>query len=227
MIDVRRTARAAVLTLWAGFFIYLWVSGEQVRYIGPRTLWVIPFGAITLSLAALVHLFTLRGPKGEPLRRSELLGLVVTVLPIAFVAAVPAPELGSLAASKKLASDSLVSSFAYAPPADPDREISFIDVHYANLSEEYATAVGVAEGREMSLVGFVTHDGDQLQLTRFYISCCAADAIPYSVPLTTAETYSDDTWLAVKGTLVREPGGYVLEVTSATPTETPETPYLS
>lgn len=225
----RRIARAGLLVAWASFFVYLWATGEQARYLGPRTLWVVPFGAITLSIAALAHLPVLRGPRVEPLRRSELLSLVVALLPIAIVIMAPAPELGSLAASRKSGTTGLVSAAVFAPPAAGERQISFIDIYYAGISEEYAASAGIAEGRELELTGFVTHEaGGTFTLTRFYISCCAADAIPYSVGIDAEDRdYADDTWLTVSGTLVRDGDEYLLEAGTIEEIETPETPYLS
>jgi uncharacterized membrane protein len=47
-----RSIRALALVAWAGVFTWLWVSGESVRYLGPRTQWVVPVGAIGLTLCS-------------------------------------------------------------------------------------------------------------------------------------------------------------------------------
>lgn len=226
----RTTTRALVIAGWAAFFIYLWASGEQVRFIGPRTQWVVPFGALTLTLAAIAHLFILRSKRPVPLRRSELLGAFVTMLPIAALLMAPAPELGALAASRKSGTTGLASAAAFAPPAG-DRPVSFIDVHYAELSEDYAASAGIVDGRPLELVGFVSGSDEPgtFQLTRFYISCCAADAIPYSVTILPAdgESFDDDTWLRVDGELVAREGGYALQAESIDTVHAPKNPYLS
>lgn len=229
-LDQRRFARFLVLTTWAVFFTYLQVTKESLRYIGPRTSWVVPFGAIVLTLAALAHLPVLRRREKQPLRLGEMAGLIVTILPILIVVMAPAPELGSLAASRKGGTTGLATALSFAPPSG-DREASFIDVHYANLSEDYAAQTGIADGRPMDLTGFVTHDGEveTFRLTRFYISCCAADAIPYSVTIIPPEDedFDDDTWLHVEGLLRKTDDGYVLEAEDIEETVAPETPYLS
>jgi hypothetical protein len=46
-----RILRGGVLALWAGFFIVLWTTGTSDRYLGSRTQWVVPFGAVVLTLA--------------------------------------------------------------------------------------------------------------------------------------------------------------------------------
>lgn len=226
--DQPRLLRCAGLGAWAAFFIYLIVSNERLRYIGPRTQWVIEFGAIVLSVATLAHIPFLRTTKARAASRRDGLGVLVILAPILLTIVVPAPELGSLAASRKAGTTGLTSAIAFAPPSG-DREVSFIDIHYANLSEDYAAQTGVADGRPLSLTGFVTHEGGVgLQLTRFYISCCAADAIPYSVALDAGGSdFPDDTWLRVDGTIRQTAEGFVLEVERLTEVETPDNPYLS
>jgi uncharacterized repeat protein (TIGR03943 family) len=228
--DQRRCLRALLSGMWAAFFIYLWWSNEQVRYIGPRTLWVIPFGAISLSLATIAHFPFLRSREPTAVRRSELVGAIITILPIALVVMAPAPELGSLAASKKSGTTGLASAIAFAPPVDGGRDVSFIDVHYAGLSEEYALSAGIVDGRPLTLTGFVTHDDNasSFRLTRFYVSCCAADAIPYSVTIDAAgRDFPDDTWMRVEGTLRPSETGFILEAERIEELESPKDPYLS
>ena len=41
---------------WGALFAWLWLSGESVRYLGPRTQWVVPVGALGLTLAAAGYL---------------------------------------------------------------------------------------------------------------------------------------------------------------------------
>jgi uncharacterized repeat protein (TIGR03943 family) len=208
MIDRVVALRGFVLAAWAGFFAWLWVSGERTRYLGPRTYWVVAFGAIALGAAALVHLAAIRGKDRRSSRR-QILGAAAMIAPIALVVAVPKPNLGALAAARR--SSGGIASFLPAP--DPNAEVSFRELHYAAESPDYAARAGVADGMPIELTGFVTHDGGT-RLTRFYVSCCAADAIPYSVRLTwrggTIRDYPDDTWLHVTGRVVKDGNEYVV-----------------
>ena len=172
MIDRVLALRAFVLAAWAGFFAWLWFSGERSRYLGPRTYWVVAFGAIALGLAALAHIGVIRGRDRRP-DGLQLLGASVMVLPMLLVIIIPSPNLGALAASRKISGG--VAAFLPAP--EPNGEVSFRELHYAADSPEYAARAGVVEGMPIELTGFVTHDGG-MNLTRFYVSCCAADAIP-------------------------------------------------
>ncbi len=125
------------------------------------------------------------------------------LLPLAAVVAVPGAQLGSHAAANKTQTGILAGVAAAAPASGP---IGFRDIYYAGLSERYALERGIGDGMGVKLTGFVTHpagipDGS-FALTRFYVSCCAADALPYSVTVrppgfVVPSAYPDDRWLEI------------------------------
>ncbi len=231
--DPRRTLRATVLIVWTAFLAWLLVTGEVDRYIGPRTLWVVVFGAVALGVTALGYLVTLRSPAGERPSAGELLGLSTMLLPILAIVLVPAPILGSLAASQKLGGASVALGTIEPRPLGPGDEISFPEIEYASESEEYAATIGLADGYPIELTGFVTRPdglvGGEFALTRFSIFCCAADVVPHSVPVdpgTSEISYEEDRWLTIEGELRELEGGFVLVAERITPTEEPDDPYL-
>ena len=232
MIDRRRLARGLTLACWAGFFAWLHLSGEKTRYLGPRTYWVVIFGAIVLGAAAAAHLLTLRSATPRKLEGADVRGLVTLLVPLLAVAAVPSAQLGALAASRKTSGAGAAAVGAIAPPAPEAGEpLSFVDVHYASESESYAAEAGIAEGMEVELTGFVTHPADlpdgTLGLTRFQVSCCAADAVPYTVPVVAdPSSRGDDVWLRVAGHLALRDGVYVLEPEEVAVVDAPADPYL-
>lgn len=229
MIDGRRALRGAVLAAWAAFFGWLWVTGEVTRYLGPRTYWVVAFGGITLSLAALGHLWGLRGQPFTP-TRSDIWGALLLVLPLLGVIAIPDAQLGAQAASRKASTGGFAAA-ALVPLPDPDGEISFREIDYASESDEYAASAGVVDGLAVELTGFVTHPsggaGD-FSLTRFYVSCCAADAIPYAVSVEAPDGQGqpEDVWLTVEGELRSSGGEFVLDADGIERVEPPQDPYL-
>ena len=229
MIDGRRALRGVVLAVWAAFFGWLWLTGEVTRYLGPRTYWVVVFGCITLSLAAVGHLWGLRGRPFSP-TRADLTGAAVLLLPLLAVLAIPNAQLGAQAASRKASAGGFAAA-ALVPLPEPGGEISFREIEYASESEEYAASAGVVAGMEVELAGFVTHPDDgagTFSLTRFYVSCCAADAIPYSVPIsvTALADRPDDSWVRVRGVLVDTGQGFVVDASAIEPIEPPQDPYL-
>lgn len=228
-LDVRRLARAAVLAAWAAFLAYLWASGESARYLGPRTYWVVPFGAVVLGAAAAAHAATARAraPGARP-SLGEVAGMLALVAPLLAVAVAPGAELGSLAASRK-SSGGGIAAGALAPP-DPGGDVSFAEVHYAGESADYAAQVGIRDGFELELTGFVSDEPGappgSFTLSRFYVSCCAADAIPYSVAVASDRSYPVDTWLRVAGALELRAGGWVLVADEVERVREPDRPYL-
>jgi uncharacterized repeat protein (TIGR03943 family) len=223
--------RFFVLVAWAVFLAWLWFSGEMVRYLGPRTYWVIPFGALTTGAAAVAHIPWLRRGPGRPLPRSELVSALIVIAPLLLVLAVPQPGLGSLAASRKASFGGGGGPALIVPGAQHDGEVAFIDFHYANESEEYALKSGVVEDEIVHLTGFVTQsEPNRIRLTRFYVSCCAADAVPYSADLVLSQRlggYDENQWLQVRGRIAKDDEGrYVVEPTMIEPVTEPRDPYL-
>jgi uncharacterized repeat protein (TIGR03943 family) len=145
------------------------------------------------------------------------------------VIAVPEPDLGALAAGRKTSGIGSLSSSIPQPAAEPG-QIGFSDIFYASESSEYATAVGIVDGTPVDLTGFVTHPkrGPEgtFSLTRFYVSCCAADAIPYSVAIDAAEDHDDDTWLRIEGVLRERAGDFLVEPSNIKEVGSPKNPYL-
>lgn len=222
--------RGAVLAIWAGFFLWLALTGEVTRYLGPRTYWVVWFGTIVLALAALSHALSLRTGDREQIRRSDIAGAVLLMVPLIALIAVPSPDLGALAAARKSTG---LSTFAASAPSAADAipgKLDFAEIHYASESAEYAAAIGAREGTEVELLGFVTHPKrapeGTFALTRFYISCCAADAIPYSVFIRSSDDHDDDVWLRVKGRLATIGQAFVVEPSTVAVVDAPKTPYL-
>jgi putative membrane protein len=231
-IDSGRALRTIVLAAWTTFFIYLSVTGEIRRYLGPRTYWVVPFGAIVLGAATIAHAVMLRrvDPSPRPSVR-ELFGHLALVAPLLAVLVVPAPVLGALAANKKSTGGALAGVSSVVPP-DPsaDREVSFLEIHWANGSKEFADAMGIFDGFDVSLVGFVSRSAETpegaFDLTRFYVSCCAADAIPYSVAVVGGPDPALDTWMRVSGHLELRGSVFVLVAEDDVEVEEPKDPYL-
>jgi uncharacterized repeat protein (TIGR03943 family) len=234
-------ARTVVLAAWAGLFIVLWMGDEGTRYLGPRTQWVIPFGAITLTFAAVAHgaLAFARRREPTPLARGEAAGSLALFLPIVALLLVPQPELGAQAASKKRASNAVLVK--QLPSSSPRRatltrdgvaDASFIDVAVASLSASEASKLGLAAGDRVRVHGLVVHESEiprTFGLARFFISCCAADALPIVVPVDggTGARPPEDQWLLVTGTLVPRGKSLVIDPLQTIRTKEPSSPYVS
>jgi uncharacterized membrane protein YcgQ (UPF0703/DUF1980 family) len=71
-------------------------------------------------------------------------------------------------------------------------------------------------------------DGDTFELSRFLASCCAADAMPYSIrvePPADAPPLELSQWFEVVGTLRGADGGFVVVAEQLRPIDRPANPY--
>ncbi len=91
-------------------------------------------------------------------------------------------------------------------------------------------------GQKMNVSGFVVYrpevPANYLMLSRFVITCCAADAYPVALPVKFTgdrTTYPQDSWLQVKGKAIVETFGgtrqLVIAATELQPIPAPKNPY--
>jgi uncharacterized repeat protein (TIGR03943 family) len=222
--DWTRLVRGLALAAWGGFFVYLWASGRATTYIGPKTSWVGALGAITLPLVAIAYLWGVRGTKRVPSVR-ELGANGLLIAPILLALMVPAPSLGALAVKNKRTKN---------PPAPIDApidgEIRLYEVAWAGDSAEYAEMNKIVTGTPVDFVGFVSDKAKgTIELSRFYVNCCAADGTAFSVKVTPPVDGPDlalDDWVSVKGKLAGTPGsGMTVTATSLMRVAEPANPY--
>jgi putative membrane protein len=229
-----RAVRAIGLSAWGALFAWLWLSGESVRYLGPRTQWVVPVGAVGLTLAAVGYLRVTRNRPSSRPRPLELAGMAALLVPILAAATLANAQLGSLAASNKLSSRGIDPS-ALARLASKDaRVLGFLQLNAAGRDAELSSELGIAHGTPVRLVGFVSTEplaGRPFELSRFYITCCVADAVPVGVHVAKGfvrrlELRRDD-WLEVTGVLTRGRREWVVRATRIEHVDPPSDPYLS
>jgi uncharacterized repeat protein (TIGR03943 family) len=227
-LDWTRLVRGAALLAWAGFFDWLWLSGRAGDYVGPRTAWVVPFGGIVLTLTALLYLRGVRAPtaaRGPSAR--ELAGLLALLAPLLLVAAAPSSSLGALAVERKRSSG---DQRAAVSRLDRTADLTLYDIAVANSSTDYAAERDIRDGVEVRIDGLVSKesDGDTFEFSRFLASCCAADAMPYSIrvrPAGDAPELELSQWLEVTGTVRAADGGFVVEAEEIRPIDRPANPY--
>ena len=225
-----RSIRALALVAWAGVFAWLWISGESVRYLGPRTQWVVPVGAIGLTLAAAGYLVATRADRPSRLSLREGLGLAALVLPVLAAAVLANAQLGALAASNKLSSRG-IDSAALARLASRDaKHVDFLQLYAAGRDDGLTRELGLAEGRSVELTGFVSETGPLFTLSRFYITCCVADAVPIGVRVSAGKRgarLEKDDWIDVTGVLARGRREWIVRALRIERVKPPSDPYLS
>jgi uncharacterized repeat protein (TIGR03943 family) len=227
-------ALVGVTAIWSS------VSGAVLDYLRPgMRVWVAVAGAV-LVLVAVTELWRGRNDPAERGHGSKVGWLVA--LPICVAVTVGSGSLGVYAVGRNATYRDL-----------PDAPTAFDLEQYVRTHSiggqpveltlvDFVAAVSTEEGRAVlaehpvELVGFVSRDDETgaVNLTRFVISCCAADGAAVRVQLVSSEELpSDGTWLRVVGTVgapARSEGGTeqpdpAIEVDTRQAIDEPELPY--
>ena len=231
-----RNVRLMVLVLWAGFLTWLWISGQVLRYLGPRTSWVVTFGAVTLVIVTLAYARSRAGAADarRPISGREASGLLATLTPILLAAMLSGSSLGALAASKKLTARGVDLTSLAESLSNGASKADFLQIRAASDDPSSSSSLGISSGQQVDLTGFVMKAGSSprtpFSLGRFYITCCVADAIPIGVtvdPTLADAGFPKDTWLNVTGALDRKGQRYVVDAERIEKIPQPSNPYLA
>lgn len=227
-LSAQRLAGGAVLAVWALFFWFLLLSGRENLYLSTRTQWVVPVGAILLTLSAAGKLITARVGSPEPLTRRELWVMAGVCLPAVAIMALPPVTLGSGSTSTHALFNG--SSYASRVASGP---IDLIDIAAAETSKDGLVALQKRGGQEVDLVGFVARPGgtpvDELYLTRYIITCCVADATVAQVHVVDVPPgkFPTNAWVEVKGPIYPLGSQIIVDAQSIVQVPTPARPYIT
>jgi len=229
--SARKIANTLTLGAWAVLFWFLMVTDRTSYYLSSRTDWLVPVGAIVLSVAAIGRSLSLRSPRRESLRRSDAWAVGLIVFPIVIVLALPPASLSSFAASRR----SSFSSAGFTTSAEDlaEGELSLADVAGALRSQDAMEALVDRAGSDVTFTGFVTRDSatpaDEFVLTRFLISCCVADALSVEARVVGAPpgAFENDQWVRVSGKFYPLGGEVIVDATDVTKVSRPKRPYLN
>ena len=217
-------ARIAVTASWAVFFGVLWLTNTSNRYLGVRTQWLVPFGTVTLAVGSILAVRA-QWRSRETLRAPEAVGLFTLTLPLALLLLAPHAQLGAYAAAKK--SSSFFPAVKPPPPATP-RDVTLLDVRVAERDELFALESHIHRGTRVGLLGLVTSIGSRrFSLTRFYVTCCLADAEPLTIQVDWPRSVERDRWVFVTGTLAGPTGRFTVAADAVVRVGRPRDPYLS
>ena len=231
-----RNLRLIVLVLWAAFLTWLWISGDVLRYLGPRTSWVVTFGALTLLIVTVAYLRSSAGAADarRPISGRETAGLLAMLTPILLALMLSGSSLGALAASKKLSARGVDLTSLAESLSSGASHADFLQIKAAADDPSSSSSLGISSGEQVDLTGFVMDAGSgprsPFTLGRFYITCCVADAIPIGVTVdpTIAEGgFAKNTWLQVDGALDKKGKSYVVDAERIEKIPQPSNPYLA
>ena len=220
-----------VLGSWCGLFWFLMLTDRVSLYLSPRTAWVVPVGAAILSMAVLGRVLSLRVEETRPIARRDALGAALIVFPVVALLALPPASLGAFAVSRR--STLVGAGFSGSTGDISEGELSLLDVASGLRSREAMDVLVARAGEKVDFTGFVALESgapaDQFQLTRFLISCCAADALSVQVRVAGAPPgqFKNDEWVRVTGTFLPLGREVIVNATEVEKVERPEEPYLS
>jgi putative membrane protein len=239
----------ALALIGLGLFLYSRIyNGTLFYYISERFAWLTLLAAIGFIIVGASYRY--RDAQADPHEHDHPHdhaghqhgnlswgGLLLVALPVILGLVVPPKPLGAAAMSNREISVGSVSS-ASAPKTSqlisrPASEKNVLDwLIDFRLSQDPAAFAS----QEAKVIGFVYRDerfgGNQFMVSRFVVSCCAADAAPLGLvvhwPKTTALT--SDQWVEVSGRF--QAGEFdgepmpILIADNVAPTEIPDQPYL-
>ena len=216
------------------------ITGTFTRYVRPSLLpWLAAVSVLLIALAVNAMFIERRrartpvkGDHEHPHRPGLSWLLMVPVVVMAFV--VP-PALGAHAAISQRAVALSVRELRQPFPPLPDGrapEVSLKEV----LKRVVNDSAGTLNDRLITVTGFALHGPTGVDLARFAIFCCAADAQLARIHLrgpqaAEAGPYPDNTWLRVEGRVVPLPpdraSSFIPDVmvTTVTRVEAPDNPY--
>lgn len=230
-------------------FAYKAANGQLTWYINSRFVPLTIFGILFLILLAQVVFAEIRRSRREDHHHEHHHGhdhdhdhapasinLWVMLVPLAIGILIPARPLDSSAFASKG-----VNTSAPLASADSSTHIDETDSENRNVLDwikifYYETDLSPFIGQNASVVGFVYFDetlnANQFFVSRFVVSCCAADGFAIAMPVDWdgAPTLEEDAWVLVKGTIDSvELNGRIVpkivaESVSAAPV--PDQPYL-
>jgi uncharacterized repeat protein (TIGR03943 family) len=237
----------ALGTLWLG------IADHLDLYINPR------YATFTLVLAAVAVPASVAGlvvvarhgthtHDGEPEARPGgggrlphvVLGSVAALVTVGTVLAMLVLPPSTLSA--RTAQQRSVGSASLSDATGAGAPVSLLGSESVDTSEygvkdwaaliRQTTDTTALVGRKVTLSGFVVPGADgTFTLTRFVVSCCAVDAQPVGIGVTTDDTEPRaDQWVRVEGALAANPDAasdarLVIRAARVTPIEQPSDPY--
>jgi uncharacterized repeat protein (TIGR03943 family) len=242
VVAVSSENQGIAMAFMALLMLRLGLTDEHLLFVKPAMRpWLICAGAV-LALLAVTTFFRKR--PAEPTDRDTSGGHVhvpprlayLLALPFAAVFIVTPAPLGAFAVSRQAARTPPPpaqggGAYAYPallPPVNGAYEMGLTDFVSRALYDDRRQM----RDKLIRLTGFVTPDpsGRGFHLTRFVLSCCAADGVPVSVAIRSPRRPAVDTWTVVEGRWVphtpgTEPDMPVLAAEAVRPIAQPEDPY--
>jgi uncharacterized repeat protein (TIGR03943 family) len=241
------------IAAWGILFLKYWLTGKLGLLIHPNYFWLVAVTGIILLVVAAIKGIQLAKTHRQRTSNKRLMSLNlaemqhITLFPPGWASALllAAAILGLVITPKVFASETAIQrgitesaiSTRYQPKSfrasirSQDRSlIDWVRTLNANPEPDAYT------GQKAKIQGFVVHSpelsGQYLLLSRFVLTCCAADAYPVGLPVKLKQdrkAYAPDSWLEVEGKMITETLNgkrqLTVEASSLKPIPEPKNPY--
>lgn len=245
---VYRSFQAMIMLLLAMFLAGKFTSNRLSWFINPRFWPLTVLGILLLGIMAQTLYMELRRSRRQALggEHERLVehdhdapnwgNLWIALIPLVIGILVPARPLDATAVATRGLSSSapLVRSNSTAQLFETDSEQrDVLDwLRLFNMESNISSLLG----ESASVIGFVYHDpnlsASQFYLSRFIVTCCAADgfAVAMLVDWPEADSFENNAWLLVKGpvelAMVNGQRIPLIKAESVTTVPAPDQPYL-
>ncbi|MBE9192817.1 TIGR03943 family protein [Gloeocapsopsis crepidinum LEGE 06123] len=228
---------------WGILMLRYWLTGKLNLLIHPDYFWLVISGGIGLIIIAASKAW-------ELLRRRRNSGTAtqhVTLFPpgisssLLLVTAIIGMTFTPRVFASQTALDRGVTDSLGATRAQPQAFRSARNPEERSLLDWVRTLNVYPEpdaytGQSAKVQGFVIHPPElppeYILISRFVITCCAADAYPVGLPVklsSSRQAYPPDTWLEIEGTMMTDTLAgkrqLTIQATSLTQIAEPENPY--
>jgi len=231
------------IAAWGSLMLKYWLTGKLNLLIHPDYFWLVITGGLGLLVVAV-----LKGWQLLRHRRRALAVQHVSLLPPGFssILLLVTAILGLTFTPRVFASQTAlqrgVTDFLAATRSQPQAFRTSVKPEERSLLDWVRTLNVYPEpdaysGQKVKVQGFVIHPPElppeYILISRFVITCCAADAYPVGLPVKLTENsqvYPPDTWLEVEGQMITENlgGKRQLTIQSSVPPKKipqPQNPY--
>jgi uncharacterized repeat protein (TIGR03943 family) len=231
------------ISLWGVLFLKYWLTGKLYLLIHPNYFWLTVVAGFSLILVGLWRAISLLRRPGRsgvamphlslfPPGWSSFLLLVTAILGLL----ISPRAFASQTAMDRGVADTMTltrlkpQAFTASTKSDDKSIVDWVRTLTVYPEPDAYT------GQKVKVQGFVVHPPnlppEYLLISRFVITCCAADAYPVSLPVKLSQSrdaFKPDSWQEVEGQMITEKLAdkrqLVIAASSLKPVEEPKNPY--
>ncbi len=197
-----RLINIVLLLVWAALLLWLITFGKSdlIRLLHPRLWWVLGVAVVVLSVFLLSLIISYRQTEKKNLIM-ELPGVLILLIPIMYLAPATEARLDGSSLHNRIIKDDTGTYFNNLPSFEIFKESKSIDMSFAKILREPQEY----EDQEVEVVcqSFVNEQlpENTAMCYRYFITCCAADALPAFIFLSHESELEieNNRWIKVNG----------------------------